>query len=246
MVISPNAVLHFWFEDCRPYQWFRRNAHFDAVVMDRFGKLTSSALKGELTSWEQNATGALALVLILDQFTRQIWRDQPRAFAGDPHSLRLTDQAIANGWLAEEPERVRRQFWLMPMLHSEQLGVIQEAVCVMDRWSDPATAAVARRNQDLIQRFGRYPQRNAALGRPSTQEELEFLKDWQSRGKTKKSQSHVCEQCSSQGTIHYRVKTAAQPNWQFACPSCCQKLQHHPGYQYGGTRKANRRERQRR
>ena len=245
METSPNAVLRFWFHDCRPHQWFRRNADFDALVLRRFGKLTCSALKGELSQWEQNATGALALVLMMDQFTRQIWRNEPRAFSGDVHALRLTRQAIAEGWLDEEPEQVRRQFWLMPMLHSEEIEVIEGAISLLERWSDPATVAVACRNKTLIQRFGRYPQRNAALGRASTDEELRFLKDWQSRGKRKRSQSHACDQCSSHGPIHYRVKTSAQPSWQFACPSCWNKLQHHPGYQYGGTRKANRRERQR-
>jgi uncharacterized protein (DUF924 family) len=246
METSPKAVLHFWFQDCRPHQWFRSNAEFDQVVLDRFGKITSSALKGELTHWEKDATSALALVLMMDQFTRQIWRHEPRAFAGDAYALRLTRKAIAEGWIAEEPERVRRQFWLMPMLHSEDLAVIQEAITHLERWSDPATVAVASRNKNLIQRFGRYPQRNAALGRASSNEELKFLKDWQSRGKRKRSQSHACDQCSSHGPIHYRVKTAAQPHWQLACPSCWNKLQNHPGYQYGGTRKANRRDRQRR
>ena len=245
MQTSPNAVLRFWFHDCRPHQWFRRNADFDAVVLRRFGKLTCSALGGELSHWEKNATGALALVLMMDQFTRQLWRDEPRAFAGDAHALRLTHKAIAEGWIAQEPEQVRRQFWLMPMLHSEELAEIEDAVSFLERWSDPATVAVACRNKTLIQRFGRYPQRNAALGRLSTHEELRFLKDWHSRTKQKRFQFHACDQCSRQGPIHYRVKTAEQPNWQFACPSCWNNLQHQPGYQYGGTRKANRRERQR-
>ena len=246
METRPNAVLRFWFQECRPHQWFRKNAGFDAMVLERFGKLTSLALNGELSHWEQSSSSALALVLMMDQFTRQIWRNEPRAFAGDAYALRLTRKAIAEGWLAAEPERVRRQFWLMPMLHSEELGVILDAISFMERWSDTATVAVACRNKTLIQRYGRYPQRNAALGRVSTQEELTFLKDWHSPGKHKRTQSLACDQCSSHGPIHYRVKTAAQPNWQFACPSCWNKLHHQPGYQYGGTRKANLRERQRR
>ena len=246
METRPNAVLRFWFQECRPHQWFRRNAGFDAMVLERFGKLTSSALNGELSHWEQSSSSALALVLMMDQFTRQIWRNEPRAFAGDAYALRLTHKAIAEGWLAAEPERVRRQFWLMPMLHSEELEVILDAISFMERWSDPATVAVACRNKTLIQRYGRYPQRNAALGRASTHEELTFLKHWHSPGKHKRTQSLACDQCSSHGPIHHRVKTAAQPSWQFACPSCWNKLQLQPGYQYGGTRKANRRERQRR
>ena len=204
METRPNAVLRFWFQECRPHQWFRRNAGFDAMVLERFGKLTSSALNGKLSHWEQSSSSALALVLMMDQFTRQIWRNEPKAFAGDAYALWLTRKAIAEGWLAAEPERVRRQFWLMPMLHSEELGVILDAISFMERWSDPATVAVACRNKTLIQRYGRYPQRNAALGRVSTQEELTFLKDWHSPGKHKRTQSLACDQCSSHGPIHHR------------------------------------------
>ena len=103
METSPNAVLRFWFQDCRPHQWFRKNADFDAEVFDRFGQLTSSALNGELSHWEQNETSGLALVLMMDQFTRQIWRNESKAFAGDAYALRLSRQAIAEGWLDEEP-----------------------------------------------------------------------------------------------------------------------------------------------
>ena len=216
------------------------------MLSERFKRHTTSALNGDLRHWEENATSALALVLTLDQFTRQIWRGEPRAFGGDAEALRISHQALAQGWLAAEPERVRRQFWLMPLLHSEELEVLVDGISMLEQWSDPDTVAVARRNKELIQRFGRYPQRNAALGRSSTPEELKFLNDRHSRSIPKRSQSFVCDQCAMEGTMHYRIKTAAEPDWQFACPSCWNKLQHQPGFQYGGTRKANRRQRQRR
>ena len=244
MESSPNEVLRFWFEDCRPHQWFQRNSDFDALVFKRFGELTSSALNGDLNHWNKNPTSALALVLILDQFCRQLWRNQPTAFAGDRQALHLTHRALAEGWIACEPQRVRRQFWLMPMLHSEQLQVVTEAVSLLERWSDPATVAVAIRKKDLLLQFGRYPQRNAALGRLSTAREMTFLQNRQSPGKTNPSKQQFCERCLLSGPTFYRVKTAALPKWILVCPSCWSQLHKQDGYSYGGTRKANRRARQ--
>ena len=107
-------VLAFWFVETRPRQWFAKDAAFDGLVRDRFVGLTRQALAGDLDAWGAEAAGSLALVLLLDQFPRQIWRDTAMAFMGDPQALAESLQAVERGWLDEEPEQTRRQFWLMP------------------------------------------------------------------------------------------------------------------------------------
>ena len=169
--MSADDVLEFWFQQCRPWQWFRRRDSFDALVRERFGESVERALAGELDHWSCGPSSGLALVLLLDQFTRQIWRGEAKAFAGDPQALKLSLAALERGWIAAEPQRPRRQFWLMPLLHSEDISVVTQAIPLLERWVDAATADVARSNLMLLQRFGRYPRRNVALGRISSSEE---------------------------------------------------------------------------
>jgi uncharacterized protein (DUF924 family) len=170
-----SEVLAFWFSETRPRQWFAKDAAFDALVRDRFLGLTRQALAGELEAWSMEPPGGLALVLLLDQFPRQIWRDTAMAFAGDPKVLALSQQAVEKGWLEEEPKQARRQFWLMPLMHSEDLAVQEAALPLFERFCDPRTADFARRHRDVIARFGRFPHRNEVLGRVSSAEELAFL-----------------------------------------------------------------------
>ena len=103
-------------------------------------------------------------MLLLDQFSRQHWRDETRAFAGDERALQLSDRALARGWIAKETQRARRQFWLMPMLHSENPAVLQRAIPLLRTLVDQATADLAQRNLEQLQRFGRYPWRDRARG----------------------------------------------------------------------------------
>lgn len=168
-------VLAFWFVQSRPRQWFAKDPAFDALLQQRFLGLTRRAIVGELDAWGMDAAEGLALVLLLDQFPRQIWRDTVMAFAGDPQALALSQKAVERGWLETEPEQARRQFWLMPLMHSEDLAVQENALPLFERFSDPRTADFARRHRDVIARFGRFPHRNAALGRVSSAEELAFL-----------------------------------------------------------------------
>ena len=168
-------VLEFWFAETRPRQWFAKDPAFDALVSQRFQDLTRAALDGALSPWGQAPASALALVLLLDQFPRQIWRDTARAFAGDPQALALALGAVELGWLASESQPARRQFWLMPLMHSEELAVQEQALPLFAHFTDPRTADFARRHRDGIARFGRFPHRNAALGRVSSPEELAFL-----------------------------------------------------------------------
>ncbi len=174
-------ILTFWFAETRPRQWFAKDPAFDALVRDRFLGLTQQALAGELDAWSPAATGGLALVLLLDQFPRQIWRDTAMAFAGDPQALALSLQAVERGWLEAEPQQARQEFWLMPLMHAEDLAVQEAAVPLFERFCDPRTIDFARRHRDIVARFGRFPHRNAALGRVSTAEELTFLQTSGSR-----------------------------------------------------------------
>jgi uncharacterized protein (DUF924 family) len=168
-------VLAFWFAETRPRQWFAKDPAFDALLRQRFLRLTRQAIAGELGAWSVEASSALALVLLLDQFPRQIWRDTAMAFAGDPQALALSLRALELGWLEAEPEQPRRQFWLMPLMHSEDLAVQEAALPLFERFTDPRTADFAGRHRDVIARFGRFPHRNTALGRVSSAEELAFL-----------------------------------------------------------------------
>jgi uncharacterized protein (DUF924 family) len=172
---TPVDVLRFWFEETPPSAWFRGGPERDRTVRERFGDLTERALAGGLAPWGDTAPGALALVLLLDQFPRQIWRDQARAFAGDARAQALTLQALEAGWIAAEPAPERRPFWLMPLMHSEDLALQERGLPLFERHTDARTAAFARRHRDVIARFGRFPHRNRALGRPSSAEEEAFL-----------------------------------------------------------------------
>ena len=158
-------ILHFWFEECRPWQWFRQDSRFDHCIRQRFGQLAEAAQAEHLVAWETHQHSALALVLLLDQFSRQIWRNQARAYAGDQHAQRLSRLALTQQWLESEPQRSRRQFWLMPLLHAECIETVETAIPLLKRWADDATVEVARRNRKTLLEHGQYPWRNAALGR---------------------------------------------------------------------------------
>ena len=157
--MSAEEVLEFWFQQCRPWQWFRRRDSFDALVRERFGETVECALAGDLNHWSCAPSSGLALVLLLDQFPRQIWRGEAKAFAGDPQALQLSLEALERGWIAAESQRPRRQFWLMPMLHSENAVVVEQAIPLLERFADTDTADIARSNLAELQRHGHYRRR---------------------------------------------------------------------------------------
>ena len=175
MVIDAEAVLNFWFNDTRPSQWFSKDPAFDALLRERFLSVTRQAIAGELEPWSETPQSGLALVLLLDQFPRQLWRESAMAFAGDGPALVLSQQALDRGWVEAEAEQPRRQFWLMPLMHSEELAVQEAALPLFREFVDARTADFARRHRDVIAQFGRFPHRNAALGRLSSAAEVAFL-----------------------------------------------------------------------
>ena len=173
--MTADDVLEFWFQQCRPWQWFRRRDSFDALVRDRFGALVERALAGDLQEWADQPCSALALVLLLDQFSRQIWRGEAKAFAGDQQAKALSQKALQQGWIQKEQERAKRQLWVMPLLHSDEHEVLVQTIPLLEQFAIDANADVTRRHLIQLQRFGRYPHRNAALGGVSSSEEALFM-----------------------------------------------------------------------
>ena len=161
---SHEDVLNFWFDELRPAEWFRVNQKLDQIIINRFHDLVDHALQGHLTSWTKNPSSALALILLLDQFPRHLWRGQAKAFSGDSQALSLSIKAEEQSWIQDEPERAKRQFWLMPRLHSEQLDIHTHALPLFERWTDPRTFALAQHYWRLIATHGRFPHRDGARG----------------------------------------------------------------------------------
>ena len=168
-------ILNFWFIECKPEQWFKKNEDFDRMIEKRFSGTIEDALEGKLDSWEETETGCLALIILLDQFTRNVFRDTPRAFAGDERALALSQLCFNNDYLTNLDIH-RRQFMLMPMMHSENLAVQDTALPLFKKYASEKDYEYAEKHRDIIARFGRFPHRNVILGRKSSNEELEFLK----------------------------------------------------------------------
>ena len=172
---SSEAVLAFWFEDSEPEQWYKKDAAFDEAIRDGFEITVTSALASRLDGWADSAEGCLALIILLDQFTRNLYRDSPRAFSGDEMALALSLRCIDREYLAHE-DATWRQFMLMPMMHSEDLAIQERSLPLFERLTNPFTHQYAVKPRDIVARFGRFPHRNAILGRPSSDEEIAFLK----------------------------------------------------------------------
>jgi len=168
-------ILNFWFKECKPDQWFKKNEDFDQMIENRFSSAIENAIAGKLDSWEESETGCLALIILLDQFTRNVFRDTPHAFAGDERALALSKLCCDKDYLAY-PDIHRRHFMLMPMMHSENLAVQDAALPLFKKYASEKDYEYAEKHRDIIARFGRFPHRNVILGRKSTNEELEFLK----------------------------------------------------------------------
>lgn len=182
MTPDPDQVIAFWFGDPpRPsrVEWFRKDAAFDERIRTRFGELHARAARRELEAWRAQARSMLALVVVLDQFSRNLFRNDARAFAQDAHALECAQQAIARGDDATLLP-VQRQFLYLPFEHSESLEDQERGLGLMRGLeafeATRGCAEWAVRHRDIVKRFGRFPHRNAALGRESTAEEVEFLK----------------------------------------------------------------------
>jgi len=175
-LVSPDAVLHFWFEELGPQDWWRKDAELDQRIQDRFGATLATAARCELFHWRDSARGRLAEVIVLDQFSRNIHRDTAAAFANDPLALALAQEAVARGCDQELTES-QRAFLYLPYMHSESALIHDEALRLFAAPGLEHNLDFERRHKAIIDRFGRYPHRNALLGRPSTAEEIAFLQE---------------------------------------------------------------------
>jgi uncharacterized protein (DUF924 family) len=177
MMKEQEEVLDFWL-GAGPEAWYRKDDAFDAEIRERFGDLCERGARGDLdATWATNATGALALLILLDQFPRNMFRDDAKAFASDARALSTACYALDRGWdmRVATPER---QFFYMPFMHSERLTDQDHCVRLMAERMDTGDNLLhARAHREIIRKFNRFPYRNAALGRTSSEAEREFLEE---------------------------------------------------------------------
>lgn len=168
------GILQFWFTEIQPAQHWKKDPAFDQLIAERFGDIHAQAARCELFNWRATPEGRLAEIIVLDQFSRNIYRDQPGAFAQDPLALALAQEAVALGADQALPP-AQRGFLYMPYMHSESLLIHDQALPLFESLNN-GQLDFEIKHRDIIVRFGRYPHRNAILGRESTPEELAFLK----------------------------------------------------------------------
>lgn len=167
-------VLKFWFEEIEPKSWWIADSDFDRLIEDRFLSMLHKAAQGELFSWRKEPKGRLAEVIVLDQFSRNIYRNSPLAFAQDPMALVLAQEAIAAG-ADQGLSPIERSFLYMPFMHSESKLIHDWAERLFRENGLQDSHKFELKHKAIIDRFGRYPHRNKVLGRPSSAEETEFL-----------------------------------------------------------------------
>ncbi len=174
--LSPEAaaVLAFWFEEHGPKDWFAKNPAFDAAIAERFGALHARAARGALDSWAETPKGALALIIVLDQFSRNMHRDGAKAFACDAKALGLARRAVERGFDDRLDDR-EKTFLYLPFEHSETPADQELSIRSFAKLADKSLLGWAEKHKMIIDRFGRFPHRNKALGRASTLEETAFL-----------------------------------------------------------------------
>lgn len=172
---SYQEVISFWFEEITPKQWWVKDQEFDNLICQRFEKLHKTAVMGELWAWRNSALGALAEIIVIDQFSRNIYRNTPESFAYDPIALVLAQNAILQNF-DQQLTPIMRGFVYLPFMHSESALIHQEAVKLYQQDGMSGNLDFELKHKVIIDRFGRYPHRNVILGRESTAEEIEFLK----------------------------------------------------------------------
>lgn len=173
-IMSATEVIHFWFEEAQPAQHFAKDLAFDELIRSRFLDTHTQASQGMLHTWRDQPQGALAEVIVLDQFSRNLFRDTPQAFAYDSIALVLAQEAIRRK-LDQQLNNTMKAYFYMPFMHSESPEIHELALHLFSAPGLEDKYDHELRHKTIIDRFGRYPHRNAILGRQSTAEELEYL-----------------------------------------------------------------------
>ena len=169
-----SQIIKFWFEEIDSAMWWKKDDGFDALLVERFADVHARAKCCELSVWRKNPLGRLAEIIVLDQFSRNMFRDSALAFATDPLSLALAQEAIAVR-ANESLNPVEKSFLYMPFMHSESLVIHELAVEMFSEEGLESNLDFEFKHKQIIEKFGRYPHRNKLLGRQSTAEEIEFL-----------------------------------------------------------------------
>jgi len=173
---TAKEIVKFWFEDCEEKQWFEKDEAFDALIRERFGSVYEQAMAGTHDHWEDEPESCIALVVLLDQFPRNMFRGSARMYEADAKVLAVAKRAVDTG-LHLKMDQAQRRFLYLPFEHSEDLDDQNTCMELMAALDDERSLEYARKHLVIIERFGRFPHRNDILGRPSTPEETEFLKE---------------------------------------------------------------------
>jgi uncharacterized protein (DUF924 family) len=179
--LTPRDIIKFWFEDTKPEQWFKKDEQFDRELTIKYAELHEDIISDKKNVWMNDANGSLALILVLDQFSRNMFRDTPKAFKSDKFALKIAKNAIEKGFDKKVTEE-KKQFFYMPFMHSESIK--EQETCVelftqlaKDQGKDiDEVTDYAVQHRFIIRKFQRFPHRNIILGRESTFVEKEFLK----------------------------------------------------------------------
>jgi uncharacterized protein (DUF924 family) len=179
-IAAPETVIGFW-QDAGPKRWFEPSVEFDQEVRAKFLATHETAAAGSLSAWEATPLGTLALLLLLDQFPRNMFRGTPRAFATDSQARSIARHALEHGFDAQVSKELRTFFYL-PFMHSEELADQERCLALYQALGNEEGIKYADLHLDAIKRFGRFPHRNEILGRPSRPEEVTYLEGGGFRG----------------------------------------------------------------
>ena len=168
-------ILKYWFEEIDRSHWWSKNDAFDQRIRERFAGIHAKAIRCELFDWRKDAEGRLAKIIVLDQFSRNMFRDSPLSFANDSLALALSQEAISVG-ANQKLSPIQRSFLYMPFMHSESLIIHEMAMDLYKKNGIQSDLDFEIKHREVLKKFGRYPHRNKILSRVSTEEEIEFLK----------------------------------------------------------------------